>query len=279
MHSRTIARLPAGQFGVQWDSVSIQEVLCAAKVTLCLTGAVFLGTASYSFYEVGRQVKLAINELSSTSATQLARALDLVDSHLSQTQSIVDGRTKDALARVDAAITLVDRRSKEISDGLTAAKNTGLAVGLNLAGRVDSRLGEVTREIKEFRMELTPAIASASSTLFQIQEAAPLFLDCDHNVDCAFNRYVGVSKAAEATMVDISSSVPTFIDIADKVGQNIEAGSKKYLEVGQDTDTFIQRMTPPKFPTWLRWTLGIAPPVAATGASVVGIGAITGRFK
>lgn len=33
----------------------------------------------------------------------------------------------------------------------------------------------------------------------QIADAAPLFLDCDHNADCLFNRYVGTARGTEKT--------------------------------------------------------------------------------
>ena len=32
----------------------------------------------------------------------------------------------------------------------------------------------------------------------------PLFLDCDHNADCVFNRYVGASRGIEHAAQDVS---------------------------------------------------------------------------
>jgi hypothetical protein len=55
----------------------------------------------------------------------------------------------------------------------------------------------------------------------------PLFLDCDHNADCVFNRYVGASRGIERAAsnfgkasTDISSALPQAITTWQSIGVN-----------------------------------------------------------
>jgi ABC-type transporter Mla subunit MlaD len=59
--------------------------------------------------------------------------------------------------------------------------------------RADAALGKV----EELRGDLKPILDHASGVAKQVDDAAPLFLDCEFNADCLFNRYVGASKGIE----------------------------------------------------------------------------------
>ena len=253
----------------------LARILEISKIACWLAATTLFCTMSYLCLDINSAIKKETANVTKIAET----AAILANARLISMQDMVDRRTGDALRQIDTAIKLVDDSTKEISEVLTASKNELKILSVDVSGKLDGRLGEMTGEIKTLHAEISPLLRSATATLSQVENAAPLFLDCDHNPDCIFNRYVGVAKATENTMQDVSASVPRFLAIAGSVGENVEAGSRKYLEVAQDTHVFITRMTPPKFPTWLRWALGIAPPIAQTGASVVGIGAIMGQFR
>lgn len=51
---------------------------------------------------------------------------------------------------------------------------------------------------------LAGSMAPVNETIDQLNETLPLFLDCDHNADCLFNRYVGTARSAEQTSESIA---------------------------------------------------------------------------
>lgn len=53
----------------------------------------------------------------------------------------------------------------------------------------------------------------------QLNSAAPLWLDCEFNPDCAFNRYQGVSKAFEKTALVIAAEAPAMAVSVDKIAK------------------------------------------------------------
>jgi len=68
----------------------------------------------------------------------------------------------------------------------------------------------------------------AASIAAQADAAAPMFLDCDHNPDCLFNRYVGASKGIERASVnvvlmtaDVRQALPAAITTWQGIGTNV----------------------------------------------------------
>jgi len=91
----------------------------------------------------------------------------------------------DLLTRVDR---LTDAAESAIAE-LTARADTQLGtlnatVAANL-GRANESLASVSATAEAVR----PALDNAGGITAQVNGALPLFLDCDHNPDCVFNRY------------------------------------------------------------------------------------------
>ena len=104
-------------------------------------------------------------------------------------------------------------------------------IGDTLA-RADTALAAVTG----LRQDLQPMLQHSASIAAQFDDALPLFLDCDHNPDCVFNRYVGASRGIEQAArhfgqasSDFSRAVPGMLFTWDRIGSGV-AGTAGNLE-------------------------------------------------
>lgn len=156
-------------------------------------------------------------------------------------------------------------------------------VGDSLA-RVDTALGE----IEQIRGDLQPILVHTASVTKQVDDAAPLFLDCEYNPDCVFNRYVGASKGIERAALnfgrmssDVRSALPGALSTWNEIGANVKATTLASTEASRNTAQVMAnfaRATKP-LPTWARLGLAVAPPLAQVGASVATTLAVTGSLK
>ena len=142
-------------------------------------------------------------------------------------------------------------------------------VGDSLA-RVDTALGE----IEQIRGDLQPILVHTASVTKQVDDAAPLFLDCEYNPDCVFNRYVGASKGIERAALnfgqmssDVRSALPGALSTWNEIGANVKATTLASTEASRNTAQVMAnfaRATKP-LPTWARLGLAVAPPLGAGG--------------
>lgn len=108
----------------------------------------------------------------------------------------VDGRLNQAIIELGAAARALDMQL------------TGFRGDLRkVADKLDAPLAGVTAGIEQVSLAgpgLQAVLANVAGITGQVNEAAPLFLDCDHNPDCVFNRFQGISKSIEKTSQDVS---------------------------------------------------------------------------
>lgn len=111
-------------------------------------------------------------------------------------------------------------------------------IGDTLA-RVDTALGKV----EEIRGDLKPVLNHAGRVAKQVDNAAPMFLDCEYNADCAFNRFQGTSKALERAAINFGQmsqnvrlALPGFVANANSLVADSAA-----------TANNIKRLTTPKW--------------------------------
>jgi mRNA-degrading endonuclease toxin of MazEF toxin-antitoxin module len=125
---------------------------------------------------------------------------------LVRTERQVAALRTDVMGEVDQIRTTADRR---VGDTL---------------GRADAALAHV----EEFRGDLKPVLDHAAGIAKQVDDAAPLFLDCEYNPDCVFNRYVGASKGIERAAMnfgqmssDVRAALPAAITTWQAIGTNV----------------------------------------------------------
>jgi hypothetical protein len=102
----------------------------------------------------------------------------------------------------------------------------------DLAGQIEASrkdlLERTERQLAALRGDLKPVFEHAASLTKHVDDAAPLFLDCEFNQDCAFNRYVGASKGVERAAMnfgqmsaDVRAALPAAITTWQGIGTNV----------------------------------------------------------
>jgi len=96
-------------------------------------------------------------------------------------------------------------------------------IGDTLA-RADAALDAVNG----LRQDLKPTLDHSAAITAQVNDSLPLFLDCDHNPDCVFNRYVGASKGIERAALnfgeasqDVRGALPHLLLTWNQIGTDI----------------------------------------------------------
>lgn len=144
--------------------------------------------------------------------------------------AVVDanGRVADALEKMDAQVTTgladvhqasvnADRRTGE---ALSIVRTAAGQANLTMAG-AELDLGRLTSDTNSQMGTLNATVAATlkpvAETAQQVDDALPLFADCEFNPDCAFNRFQGVSKAFETTSIAIAKAAPSVVSSVDKM--------------------------------------------------------------
>jgi hypothetical protein len=135
----------------------------------------------------------------------------------------IEASRKDLLGRAERQLAAL--RGDVMGQVAETRKVADQRIGDTLA-HVDTALGK----IEELRGDLKPVFDHAASITRQVDDAAPLFLDCEFNQDCVFNRYVGASKGVERAAMnfgqmsaDVQTALPTAIKTWQGIGTNMGA--------------------------------------------------------
>ncbi len=112
------------------------------------------------------------------------------------------------------------------TDLTTDGRRTTESVNRSL-GTLDTLMAQAGNAVEELKTPVSdavkgtrPVLENVASITGQIADAAPLYLDCDHNPDCAFNRFQGTSKAIEKASQAITLRLPDFLDTAQDTNRN-----------------------------------------------------------
>lgn len=126
---------------------------------------------------------------------------------------------------------------------MTALRSGTLAEAGRLRETADRRLGDTLARadralgtLEAARQDLKPTLENSAAVTRQVNDALPLFLDCDHNPDCVFNRYVGASKGIERAAAnfgqasaDARGAVPQMLVTWNRIGSGV-AGTAGNLD-------------------------------------------------
>ena len=153
-----------------------------------------------------------------------------------------------AAARV-AALELSDRQATALRTGILAqTAGFGGATSRQIGGtlsRIDTALATTT----SLERELGPTLRHSAAIAAQIDDSLPMFLDCDHNPDCVFNRYVGVSRGIETAATDVSGMSRDF-------RRDWPAYLRTWQDIGVQTDGFVANMNRLTHPHWYDRLIG-----------------------
>jgi hypothetical protein len=188
-------------------------------VLLCALLAALTALVGYAILLV-RAATTAVNavpvEIDSTRAALVAQ---IESTHRDLIQQVTAAR-QDVLGRTErqAAALRVDVMAQVAGFRETADRRLG-----DTLARADRALGTVDA----LRQDLKPTLEQTAAITAQVSDAMPLFLDCDHNPDCVFNRYVGASRGIELAAMnfgkastDVSTALPGAITTWQSIGAN-----------------------------------------------------------
>jgi hypothetical protein len=200
--------------------MTIRESLhCAALTLLC---AMLLGTSIFVFRLPG-----IINHQADATRAELAAQthIAIVDANerLSAALDLLDRRSGEALAEVHATTRNADRHTGEALDILRTA---AASIATQMSG-------------------LTATLKPIQETAQQLDDAAPLWLDCEFNPDCAFNRYQGVSKAFEKTAQVIAKEAPAMAASVDRIAASSAGVAMSADETGKEVTIAAKRFNAP----------------------------------
>jgi hypothetical protein len=221
-----------------------------------------------------------------------------VPAEIAQVREALDGRIAalegDLMGQVSRVLDgdprAMDAAGRAPLRGLVLAQVSGLRRDL-----LDPETGQLTllrreslERVDAALAEIRPVTEHAGNVLKQVDEAAPLFLDCDHNADCLFNRYVGTSKGIERAAENFGQASEDFRKALPPVLGNVELITAKFVQTEDQSQALMKETTgtmanfrkaTTPLPGWARVFFQIAPPAAQAGAAVVGAGAALGWFR
>lgn len=161
-------------------------------------------------------------------------AKEIIEKEMADTRLMLSAELEGTRDFASQEIALARNDIKGIADladsrlaGIQRDLNTQLAsAGANL----NDRAVDLNRTL-----ELTSAPYRSIGQ--QFSDAAPLFLDCDHNADCLFNRWVGMGRGVEDISLSLGSiaktaerSAPAFVGSVTGIADNTKRFTDKFVQ-------------------------------------------------
>ncbi|MEN6534271.1 MAG: hypothetical protein ABFD89_11455, partial [Bryobacteraceae bacterium] len=141
--------------------------------------------------------------------------------------------------------------------------------GANAARLADARIGQAVAELGRLREDLKPVLAEAHETLAQASGTIAVWRP----------QGLGAIAAFKVTMGDVAQMSRTanraFPQFTAGVNQ-VVANSDRTTAASAGLIRNLEQATKP-LPKWLRIGLGVAPPLAQTGAAAASAWALIGR--
>ena len=214
----------------------------AALWRLALAGAlVMLTWQCYNLRNLPGWTERQIErEGEATRAAALSAIGDTRKDVLVQVTSQMAALRTDVTSRVDFGLKVADTHLTAI-DGNIAS----------LSGSMNTQLARTGDSVVEVAGELGPVLKHVDRVAQQVDDAAPLFLNCDHNPDCLFNRYVGASQGVELATRNISL-------MSTEVRTSLPAALKTWQGIGHNVESSTARIDRMLKPHWYDRVLGYA---------------------
>lgn len=177
----------------------------------------------------------------------------------------------ETLARVDDLISEVKDARKASDRQITAARSDLRGESEAWRGMVDQRLVGVEVMAAGRIDRLTDMVLTVTSPtaklLTQIETVAPLWLDCEGNPDCAFNRFQGTSKAVEKMAMESAKASPEVSQSTVRIAQNVGQITADVGVVTRNVAEVSERLAHPAPKKWWRHVLDFT-----------GVGAVVARL-
>jgi hypothetical protein len=199
-------------------------ILLASVASLAVCSVLLVRAATWA-------VAALPKEMQDTRAALLGEVAAARADLLVHTDRQADALRRDLIAETEALRITADRR---LGDTLS---------------RVDTALATVD----SLRQDLKPSLEGAAAIAAQVNGALPLYLDCDHNPDCVFNRYVGASKGLERAALnfgqmsqDVRGVLPPMLRTWSRIGVDVSGTAANVDGITADVHTMTTAAAKPK---------------------------------
>jgi hypothetical protein len=156
-------------------------------------------------------------------ATRRAAVDAITDTRREALQEIAKTRA-DLLARVDRLTDVSERSIADLTERADAQLSTlNATVAANL-----TRANESIAQVSDAAAVARPALDNAGRITAQVNDALPLYLDCDHNPDCVFNRYVGVAQSTEKAMRAVATTAPGTLKSVESTASSVASIARSW---------------------------------------------------
>jgi hypothetical protein len=210
-------------------------ILLAAVASLAVYCVLLVRAATWAVAALPIQIQTTraalIGEISATRVDLMQQIAASRHDLVGLTQREADALRKDLMTEAEAIRTTTDRR---LGDTLS---------------RVDIALADVD----SLRLDLKPSLDGAAAITAQVNDALPLYLDCDHNPDCVFNRYVGASKGVERAAEnfgqmsqDVRGVLPPMLRTWSQIGVDVAGTTVNVDGIAADIHTMTTEALKPK---------------------------------
>jgi hypothetical protein len=184
--------------------------LLAALTGLSVYAVLLIHAATLTVASVPGEIALTRSAL--LSQIQLLRVESLKE---------IDAQANGVRKDLRGDVRLLNAQVSDISGQLNKQLTTIQTTALMLGGKLDAPLAAITDATKEVGPLLRSsgvAVQHVNSITAQIDDAAPLYLDCD-NGNCLYNQVQGTAKAVEKTMQAVAKAAPVIGDSAASIAK------------------------------------------------------------
>lgn len=221
------------------------------------TSAAFLTAGALRLFEAWEAIPVNIEAINRTVQGLPGQILPPVLAEVDKQAYQLSGATNAQVGRI---VDLTDKRTGELLN-LTRTSLANLDANVSqtaahvsvLQASVSQTLGAVTSLVNEDRPQLRGLLQDTRLAAAEFARS---------------NIYV---------RQQLPAGLMTFQQIEAHVSDATQAAAKASLATQHTMENFAAASKP--LPTWLRVTLGVAPPLAQTGAAAVGAGAAAGLFR
>ena len=204
-----------------------QEAVLTIKHALVCA---LLLTGCYALAELGLLFQASAAAVQDVSS-QVATTRDMLAGKMDRIVSIADSLPERAIPPILSEVRRQGDRITDKADArLASAQSDARDAVFLMAGSVDSWLSGVLADLRPALSGAAETTAHLSSIAAQVDAAAPLYLDCGYNPDCAFNRFQGASKAVEQMAQAGAAAAPKIVVSAESLAASsaaVAADAKK----------------------------------------------------
>lgn len=180
--------------------------------------------------------------------------------------AVLDARAASLERTADARLADIARRADARMAGLESLADRHLGA---LTARADARAGEAVLELGRLRADLKPVLDGAAGLEATASRALAMWTPQVNGLIAGWK--VTGGETAQA-MKRLDAALPQFIARMDRIAANSDRTTAASAGLFRN----LEQATKP-LPRWMRIGLGVAPPLAQTGAAAASAWALIGR--